>query len=64
MDDEMDPFLVASTSSLGAYLFPVYARPEWSQHKALITELYRKYELKDVMEIMRTQHGFRASYAF
>lgn len=58
----MDPFLVAATSSLGAYSFPVYEPPEWNQHKELITELYKKMELKDVMKHMQDEHGFRASY--
>lgn len=64
MDDELDPFLVAATASLGAYHFPVYEPPEWDQHKNLIAELYKKMELKELMKFMQDEHGFRASYVF
>lgn len=57
----MDPALVAATSSFGAYHFPVYEPPEWGQHRAQITKLYEKHELKVVMSIMKADHGFKAS---
>lgn len=39
-----------------------YAAPaDWERYKATISELYESMELKDVMNVMETQHGFKAS---
>ncbi|KAF2649227.1 hypothetical protein K491DRAFT_669339 [Lophiostoma macrostomum CBS 122681] len=61
MENEIDPALVAATSSLGAFHFPVAEAAEWDHHKPRIAELYEKKELKEVMQILKDEHGFTAS---
>ena len=33
----------------------------WDKHRALITELYPKLMLKEIMEVMAIEHDFRAT---
>ena len=35
----------------------------WDKYRALITELYPKLILKDIMEVMAIEHSFKATYA-
>ena len=34
----------------------------WAKYRALITELYPKLILKEIMEVMATEHNFKATY--
>ena len=34
----------------------------WHKYQALITELYPKLMLKDIMEVMAVEHNFKATY--
>jgi len=47
-------------------LRPNYPHPAsgWLPYKAIITDLYRDKDkpLKDVMQILETQYGFKATY--
>ena len=35
----------------------------WDKYRALITELYPKLMLKEIMEVMAIEHNFKATYA-
>lgn len=37
-------------------------KEDWIRHQELIGQLYRKRPLKEVMDIMASQHGFRATF--
>jgi hypothetical protein len=50
----------AAGQSQGSYLRPT--KPEdWEPYRELIAELYRDKKLKEVMEVMETEHGFKAT---
>ena len=35
---------------------------DWDKYRALITELYPKLMLKEIMEVMAIEHNFKATY--
>ena len=35
---------------------------DWDKYRALITELYPKLMLKEIMDVMALKHDFRATY--